>query len=111
MELLSDGTLMVRVDRETLDSVNRVIVECGLWCKTFYQDALEIHPASEPPEIGVTVIVFSKQGGVYPAVYYGKQASKNGITLASGWWKVGSKSHYCDPVAWMPKPKIPKEMK
>lgn len=111
MELLSDGTLMVRIDRETLDSVKRVIVECDPWCKTFYQDALEIHPASEPPEIGVTVIVFGKQGDVYPAVYVGKEAYKNGITVVSGWWKVGSKSHLCDPVAWMPKPKISKEMK
>lgn len=111
MELLSDGTLMVSVDRETLDSVKRVIVECNPWCKTFYQDALEIHPASEPPEIGTTVIVFGKQGGVYPAAYYGEDSWKNGSHLRHGWWKVGAKNHLCDPVAWMPKPKIPKEMK
>jgi len=106
MELLPDGTLVVSVDRKALDSVKRVIVECDPWCKTFYQDAFEVHPASEPPEIGTTVIVFGKRGGVYPAVYYGKDA-----TFSNGWWKVGGGSHYCDPVAWMPKPKIQKEKK
>ena len=37
---LEDGTLWITTDE--LDNVNRVIVEQGIWCKIFYQDAVEV---------------------------------------------------------------------
>ena len=58
-------------------------------------------PCSERlPDAGKIVLVCGKMGGIYTAVYNTPVTS-----WRSGWWKLNSKSHYCDPKAWMPLPK------
>ncbi len=57
-------------------------------------------PCSERlPDAGKIVLVCGKMGGIYTAVYNTPVTS-----WRSGWWKLNSKSHYCDPKAWMPLP-------
>lgn len=103
---MNGKVLMVDVSNDELENISKVVVGSGHSCRIFYEDAFEIHPTSEPPKIGVTVLVFGKRGSVYPAIYYGKDSWKNGNHLYNGWWKVGAKNHLCDPVAWMPMPKL-----
>lgn len=58
-------------------------------------------PCSERlPKAGEIVLVCGKKGGIYTAIY-----SKPRVNWNNGWWKLNSKSHYCDPEAWMPLPK------
>ena len=58
-------------------------------------------PCSERlPDTGKIVLVCGKMGGIYTAIY-----SKQRADWDNGWWKLNSKSHRCDPKAWMPLPK------
>ena len=57
-------------------------------------------PCSERlPDTGKIVLVCGKMGGIYTAIY-----SKQRADWDNGWWKLNSKSHRCDPKAWMPLP-------
>lgn len=57
-------------------------------------------PASERlPEIGKVVLVCGSRGGIYTAIYKGSRY----------WYKLNSKSHFCEPTHWMPLPEPPKE--
>ena len=52
------------------------------------------------PELGKVVLVHGAGGGIYTAK----------LTV-SGWWKLNSRFHTCDPTHWMPLPDAPKEEK
>jgi len=57
-------------------------------------------PCSERlPDAGKIVLVCGKMGGIYTAIY-----SKQRANWDNGWWKLNSKTHRCDPEAWMPLP-------
>lgn len=69
--------------------------------------AIEALGGSEPhwipvtqalPEDDTVVLVCGKNGGIYTAIH------NNSKTWIRGWWKMNSKNHYCNPVAWMPLP-------
>lgn len=49
------------------------------------------------PEKGKPVLVYGKRGGIYTALFEGGKY----------WWKLNSKSHYCEPTHWMPLPEPP----
>ena len=60
-------------------------------------------PCSERlPEAGEVVLVYGTRGGIYTAVY-----NKPEPEWKCGWWKLNSKSHKCNPHAWMPLPEPP----
>jgi hypothetical protein len=66
-----------------------------------YVDSNEPHwiPVAERlPEDDTVVLVCGKGGGVYTAIH------NNSKTWIRGWWKMNSKNHHCNPVAWMPLP-------
>ncbi len=50
------------------------------------------------PEDDTIVLVCGKGGGVYTAIH------NNSKTWIRGWWKMNSKNHHCNPIAWMPLP-------
>jgi hypothetical protein len=50
------------------------------------------------PEDDTVVLVCGKGGGVYTAIH------NNSKTWIRGWWKMNSKNHHCNPIAWMPLP-------
>lgn len=50
------------------------------------------------PEDDTVVLVYGKSGGIYTAIH------NNSKTWIRGWWKMNSKNHHCDPIAWMPLP-------
>ena len=57
------------------------------------------------PEDDTVVLVCGKGGGVYTAIH------NNSKTWIRGWWKMNSKNHHCNPIAWMPLPKPYKEVR
>jgi hypothetical protein len=66
-----------------------------------YVDSNEPHWISvteRMPEDDTVVLVCGKSGGVYTAIH------NNSKTWIRGWWKMNSKNHHCNPVAWMPLP-------
>ena len=50
------------------------------------------------PEDDTIVLVCGKGGGIYTAIH------NNSKTWIRGWWKMNSKNHQCNPIAWMPLP-------
>ena len=56
------------------------------------------------PEDDTVVLVCGKSGGVYTAIH------NNSKTWIRGWWKMNSKNHHCNPIAWMPLPEPYKEV-
>jgi hypothetical protein len=48
------------------------------------------------PEYGEVVLVCGVKGGVYTAML--KTDGWN------GWWKMNTRNHWCEPLAWMPLP-------
>lgn len=55
------------------------------------------------PGMGEVVLVYGKRGGIYTAEH-----NRNGRWPGS-FWKLNSKSHYCEPTHWMPLPEPPKD--
>lgn len=54
------------------------------------------------PDDDTVVLVCGNKGGIYTAIHNNSKAA------FYGWWKLNSKSHYCDPIAWMSLPEINK---
>ena len=52
----------------------------------------------ELPEDDTVVLVCGKSGGIYTAIH------NNSKAWIRGWWKMNSKNHHCNPIAWMPLP-------
>ena len=52
------------------------------------------------PDDDTVVLVCGAKGGIYTAIHNNSKAT------FYGWWKLNSKSHYCDPIAWMPLPEV-----
>ena len=53
------------------------------------------------PDAGQIVLVYGKKGGIYTAKH-------NPTAMWPGsFWKLNSKSHYCEPTHWMPLPPAP----
>ena len=52
------------------------------------------------PDDDTVVLVCGNKGGIYTAIHNNSKAT------FCGWWKLNSKSHYCDPIAWMPLPEV-----
>lgn len=50
------------------------------------------------PEDDTVVLVCGRKGGVYSAIH------NNSRSWWRGWWKLNSKNHHCEPIAWMPLP-------
>ena len=63
-------------------------------------DAQDWIPVTERlPEEDTIVLAYGNRGGIYTAIY------NNSKAMCRGWWKLNSKNHWCNPVAWMPLPK------
>ena len=63
-----------------------------------YVDSNEPHwiPVTQAlPEDDTVVLVCGKSGGIYTAIH------NNSKTWIRGWWKMNSKNHHCNPIAWM----------
>ena len=80
-------------------------------CERAIEDAPTIQP--EPhwipvtqalPEDDTVVLVCGKNGGIYTAIH------NNSKTWIRGWWKMNSKNHHCNPIAWMSLPESYKEV-
>lgn len=91
--LLSEHPMMPVIFRPAIQKVIETISE------------LEAHleqrwiPVTERlPEDDTVVLVCGKNGGVYTAIH------NNSKTWIRGWWKMNSKNHHCNPIAWMPLP-------
>lgn len=56
------------------------------------------------PEDDTVVLVCGKSGGIYTAIY------NNSKAWVKGWWKMNSKNHHCNPIAWMSLPESYKEV-
>lgn len=74
-------------------------------CEHAIEDAPTVNSQSnwipvkqELPQDDTIVLVCGKNGGIYTAIY------NNSKAWVKGWWKMNSKNHHCNPIAWMPLP-------
>ena len=90
---------------EAADAIEDLEFACNRYEKD-YKDLCEYLPKWIPvterlPEKGQVVLVW---GGA--SIYTAKRHNKYGAPM---WWKLNSKTHYCNPTHWMPLPEPPKE--
>ena len=92
---------------EILEGAGKMIQFPGTLANILIENGVTIQkwiPVTERlPEHDEVVLVFGKRGGIYTA-YCNR---RHGYT---GWHKLNSKHHYCEPTHWMPLPEPPKEV-
>lgn len=76
------------VSKEEQDEARRLLENVPHW----------IPVMERLPEDDTVVLVCGKGGGIYTAIH------NNSKTWIRGWWKMNSKNHHCNPIAWMPLP-------